>query len=410
MDKSTTPDWLVETQQKSWEPEILISGITLTFIFFLSKEIYNFYAMLIQDFGVYDAIGRSLNTITIIMLTGLKFILIIHLILRGVWTGFVGLSFVFPDGVIVKNLSKSNKNIDYSKPENFVIKIEKICSLLFSFIFSSIAFVIGLLGVFVPIVLLFLIGLDITIIQFFTRYIVLPLCILLVIFLILMDTRLVDFGVKQKIENSVFANVVTIYLTNIGKLKTILIFTAYFLIIGFVSKSEIMKFDFDNELSVDVSTELNIPSICSDHYEAERDKDLRISKATIDRFRILDNEIELFISFYKEDLYTLKKMQKDPMLFQDFYLSPDSAKIALSDIYKICIDEIILSDLKWYSIKNIHTNQKGIKTRIPLDKIENEYHELKIDKIYWSVKKKKVKIIENWAVIPFETGDDDEKN
>lgn len=37
MNDSKTPDWMLEIQNKSWEPEILISGITLTSLFILSN-------------------------------------------------------------------------------------------------------------------------------------------------------------------------------------------------------------------------------------------------------------------------------------------------------------------------------------------------------------------------------------
>lgn len=32
-DTDKTPDWLIEIQTRSWEPEIIISGIMLTFVF-----------------------------------------------------------------------------------------------------------------------------------------------------------------------------------------------------------------------------------------------------------------------------------------------------------------------------------------------------------------------------------------
>jgi len=42
-----TPDWLTEVQDRSWEPEILISGLTITVIFLLEKHIFNFHAALV---------------------------------------------------------------------------------------------------------------------------------------------------------------------------------------------------------------------------------------------------------------------------------------------------------------------------------------------------------------------------
>jgi len=72
MNKSETPDWLLEIQNKSWEPEILISGITLTFLFILSNYIYNFFGMLIQEYSVRLVVGRNLYIVSIIILAGLK--------------------------------------------------------------------------------------------------------------------------------------------------------------------------------------------------------------------------------------------------------------------------------------------------------------------------------------------------
>ncbi len=95
MNNSKIPGWLVDVQNKSWEPEILISGITLTFVFILSNYIYNFFGMLVQDFGVFDAVAKMLYRISVIAITGLKIILILHFILRGLWTGISGTSLMY---------------------------------------------------------------------------------------------------------------------------------------------------------------------------------------------------------------------------------------------------------------------------------------------------------------------------
>ena len=90
MSDQRTPDWLIETQNKSWEPEIIISGITLTFVFLLPTHLYNMFAALIQDHGAWDILGRMQYNICLMLLMGLKIILIVHLVLRGFWTGYVG--------------------------------------------------------------------------------------------------------------------------------------------------------------------------------------------------------------------------------------------------------------------------------------------------------------------------------
>jgi len=402
MNESKTPDWLIETQNKSWEPEILISGITLTFLFILSNHIYNFYGMLIQDFAVFDVMSKVLYIISVIILTGLKIILVIHLILRGVWTGFVGLSYVFPDGVKKENLPESTKNINYDKPETFVIKIEKICSLLFSFVFSSITFVIGFFIIYIPLIILFIIDLNMSYIEIIALIYSFVFIAGAIIFSILLATKLKNSRLKQKIENSIFNNILYTYFTNIGKTKSYLIFGSYFLIVTSLSFSDFSKFDFENDKSRDISSTVNINNLNRDHYEALRNQKLRIPKATIDQFHVTGHTIELFISYYKEDLYPIKELQKNSTFCKKFNIESDSTRIKLSDLYKIVIDDKPISGLRWYFTENKYTNQKGIITILPVENLTSGDHELKINKNYWSIKKKEMKLIKNWEIIPFE--------
>ena len=160
MNESKTPQWLIDVQNKSWEPEILISGITLTFIFILSKHVYNFFGMLVQDYAVSVGLAFGSYILSIFVFTGLKIILVIHLILRGLWTGFVGLSYVFPDGVNKDRMSSKMRQVQFDKPEKFVIKLEEVCSLLFSFIFSSVTLILSFALLWIPMILLYVVGLD----------------------------------------------------------------------------------------------------------------------------------------------------------------------------------------------------------------------------------------------------------
>ncbi len=402
MDKSDTPGWLREIQNKSWEPEILISGITLTFLFIITNHIYNFYGMLVQDFAVWSAIARNLNIVSLIILNGLKIILIIHLTLRGVWTGFVGLSYVFPDGVNKQNMPESKQNIDYDKPETFVIKIEKICSLLFSFIFSSITFSLGMLLLFIPMVMLFIVGLELSYIRLAFIFVIWPAVTILGILLMLLEKRQKKSIMRQKMENFIFNNVLATYFTNIGKIKTSLIFIIYFLVVTSISLPDISKFDFKNEKSTGIPSKTELVHINKDHYETMRDQKFRIPKAVIEQFRVIGTGVELFIAFYKEDLYTIKKFRENPTLLNKFEIEAAGTNMSLPDLYTIVVDDKPVSGLNWYSTDHIHTDQQGIITTIPLDNFKSGYHELKINKMFWKINKKKMKRIENWDIIPFE--------
>jgi len=401
MKEHRTPDWLIKAQNKSWEPEIIISGITLTFLFLLSKHIFNFFGMLIQDFGVFDAISNSLYNISIIMLNSLKIILIVHLILRGIWTGFVGLSYVFPEGVKKENLPKSERDNEHEKPEDFVIKIEKICSLLFSFIFSSVSSVLGLLLAFVPIILLFFTGLSIRIINKITLPFIALLFVILISQTIWEKVTKKKTGFMRKFETSIINITMTIYNTNLGKVKTLMVFLLYFAFVFLLSFSTISAFDFDNDEPIPDSRKTELPYLNIDHYNALRDTEYRHSRAALEQFRITDNKLELFISYYKEDIYTIDELQSNLKLAVKPGVLPDSSVDNIPDLYKIFINDQPVTDLQWYITKSLHTNQKGLITTITIDSLANGYHELKLDKLIWHTKKKKIKKIENWDIIPF---------
>ncbi len=402
MPDAKTPKWLIDTQNKSWEPEILISGIILTFLFLLSNYIYNFYGMLIQELNVRYVVGRNIYVVSIIILNGLKIGLIFHLILRGIWTGFVGLSYVFPDGVNKQNMPESKRKINFHKPEIFVIRLEKVCSLLFSFIFSSIIFVGSFCIGMIPFALLFIAGFDISTIRVVILYIIIPLYIILGIIWIVLANRKKKSKIVDSAENSILSNILTTYFTNMGKIKTFLLFVLYFTIISLLSLSEIFEFDFKNESNADKTIKSTIIQLNKDHYKNTRDKSLRISKAAIDQFWIEDNSIELFISFYKEDLYTIQNLTEKPASLKSLDILTDSTGIDLKSLYHIYMDDKMISGLRWYGIQNENSNQKGIITKIAVDCLERGYHEIKIDKIFWIDKNKKPQLIENWDVIPFE--------
>jgi len=402
MNKKKIPDWLIETQNKSWEPEILISGITLTFLFILSSHIYNFYGMLIQDFGVSKIIPETLYIITIIILTGLKIVLIIHLILRGIWTGFVGLSYVFPHGVRQEKLSKTDRNVRFEKPETFVIKLEKVCSLLFSFIFSSIAFFLSFYLMYIPIILMFMSGLNRKVITIVTQVYTTGVVVSVITLAFLLKTKLKKSNLKNRLSNNLYSFTLNIYFTNIGKIKTYLIFGIYFLLVILLSVSDLTKFKFKNNKGSVFSEKAGIIRLNNDHYEALRNKKLRIPKATINQFRMTEKKLKLFVSFYKNDVYTVEKIQKNPSLLKEHGMESENHQKTLPDLYHIMIDDISISGLRWYEAENQHTDQKGFFTSIPLNNLNRGYHELRIDKVLWRFKKEKLKLIKNWQIIPFE--------
>jgi len=359
---------------------------------------------MVQDFGVFRTLVRILYYISIIILSGLKIILIVHLIFRGFWTGLVGLSYVFPKGVNKRNLSESDRKLEFDKPEYYVLKLEKICSLLFSFIFSTFTFFYGNILLFMVIVLFFMFGIDLGYVRIITLSFIALFMLFSAVFLIFFRKKFNQSKYKKRMGKSVFTFMLPMYFSNIGKFKILAIYTVYFLFIIFLNINEFKKFNaFDNSKGIKFNNQTEVISLDKEHYNSTRNEKLRHGRAFINDFRIEDDRLDLFISFYKRDIFTAELFNDNPEIVKkaavNYY---QSEKFNMSDLYEITIDDSLVTSLKWYSTTLQYTDQKGLITSIPLDDYSDGYHELRINKLYWKISRKELEIIENWDVIPFE--------
>lgn len=141
------PKWLTELQQRSWEPEILLSGIVLYGMFKVPD--------LLDEFLVFfklNIFGNSsdINNLVALFKMGIYWLitgLILHLICRGIWIGMVGLSYTFPKGIQADNIGYKDKfksRVENTPSyERIVIRLEKISSSLFSISFMLFMSLIG---------------------------------------------------------------------------------------------------------------------------------------------------------------------------------------------------------------------------------------------------------------------------
>ena len=158
------------------------------------------------------------------ILTGFKIVLVTHLIFRGIWAGMVGLSYAFPQGINKKNLPATKQKVEYVKPQQFVIRLEKICSLLFSFVFASIASLILAIIFVLPLILLFIIRVDLTVIRMISNIYSVLLFVVAILFIFLVNTVFKNTKFKKMADNSFFEYIQKIYTTNLGRLKTYSLF------------------------------------------------------------------------------------------------------------------------------------------------------------------------------------------
>jgi hypothetical protein len=158
------PSWLKRIQEGSWEPEILISGIVLFGLFKIYPVLDDFYYFSQMNGSTMSSRG-DFNEILDAVLKFANIILIIgfisHILFRSVWAAFIGLSYVYKSGINYKKLNYPKRYLKtIEKSGNYtrqIIKLEKICSMLFALSFLVFMWVLGLgiLGCFVALFLTF---------------------------------------------------------------------------------------------------------------------------------------------------------------------------------------------------------------------------------------------------------------
>lgn len=140
---STTKTWLDGLQQESWQLELLISGFSIFLLLGVKGALWEMEYDLVllkqssERFFILDALyygGR-------IAYAAVTLCLIVHVILRGLWIAAIGLRSVSGDidydhfryqPFFMKRLRKGMGSFD-----GYIERLEKYCSLLFSFAFLT---------------------------------------------------------------------------------------------------------------------------------------------------------------------------------------------------------------------------------------------------------------------------------
>jgi len=146
--------WVKEVARQSWEPELLISGaaayasLSLPDLFKSVFLTYQSEYMIGSSFldlyfpALIYAVFASIGQIMI-----LTFVL--HFSMRAFWVGMVGLLSVYPEGIrfdeikYVNNYGKQFLKRKLTSVEEFIIRLDKWCSVLFSIAFIIVLVMLG---------------------------------------------------------------------------------------------------------------------------------------------------------------------------------------------------------------------------------------------------------------------------
>jgi len=210
--KASFSDWLELLQQESWQLELLVSGFAL-FGVWESRHFLKRFEAYVGSHSLEELSTMFLLFGFILLLKAawsIFFInLLIHVVLRGLWIGAIGLRYVSGE-IDYETLGYNERFEDYLKRrvgrfDNYIEKLEKVCSVIFAYTFLLFFIFISSVMVLIHLILLGLLtgylsdlgwgGLGLT---------------LFLIYLILGFVVLIDFltiGSINKVRSDAFAKV-----------------------------------------------------------------------------------------------------------------------------------------------------------------------------------------------------------
>ncbi len=341
--------------------------------------------------------------------------LILHLFVRGVWIGLVGLSYVFPKGIDNEKLNYKGKFENRVKtiPDftNQIIQLEKISSSIFSisyFIFMSIlgAYFFFLLSVLVPFYLFLLIS-GIGFSELFNHPIYLKVLtgymyVLLGIGVIYMiDFLSLGLFKKNRITAKIYypiykfvstltlsvlyRNIYYLLISNFKRWKVILFIIVFlvltFYMIGINGDRSSISRQFTQIEMYGSSYRYHLQS---DAY-ANLEPDGKYQKASIQSDIVKDDVLRLFITHYSifDDSV---KVNCDYEVF-DSRESTDSLKLACMNLfYKVAVDDSLYMDIPWLFHYNNQTSHRGIISYLDISDLDKGMHRVEIGLENWFYK------------------------
>jgi len=128
-------------QEDSWQLELLVSGFTIFGLFYALDPVQNAFRIALHEDDILKDVYQTVFTAILILI----FNLIIHVILRSLWIGALGVRYVSGE-VKIDNLNYSERFTNYLNKkigsfDDYIEKLEKLCSIIFAISFLLIFYV-----------------------------------------------------------------------------------------------------------------------------------------------------------------------------------------------------------------------------------------------------------------------------
>lgn len=429
------PKWLTELQLKSWEPEVLLSGIVLYGMFKMPELLDQFLYYFRVNF---DSISNNIDSFVGMMKVAVYWLtggLIAHLISRGIWVGMVGLSFTFPKGIELDEIKLTDKYRNYlakiPSTEKIILNLESFSSSLFSISFMMFMMMLGsyfyiLVTIIAPIfTTLYFFG-DIFDNDLFGYIVAGYLLLVLGIgFLGFIDFVTLGFFKRFKWISKIYwpfyrmVGILTfarfyrpiyyILVSNIKGWKIAVLLTTFvigsFMWVGSISNS---TYPGENLSQISMWSDSRATGAYTGYYDDQID-DIKSIVASIQSDIIRGNTVRLFLVLQASREDSIKAYCNLDSLLQVEGLGSARAKIqCLATFYSVAVDDFIYSDLPFKFHYKSKTQQRGLLTYLDVSSLETGLHHLKIsmpDSMYRNSQITNIPFYREEAYLPYPVPD-----
>ena len=400
------PKWLHELQLKSWEPEVLLSGIVLYGMFKmpdLLDDLLYFFRVNFSDNGNIFESFVGLMKVAVFWLTGG---LIAHLISRGIWVGMVGLSFTFPKGIILDDLKLTDKYKKYLSriptTEKIILNLESFSSSLFSISFMMFMMMLGtyfylFITIIAPILTSIYFFGDIFDIEW-VGYVLAGYIISIVVigFMGFVDFVTLGFFKRFKWIAKIywpfyrFVGTLTlarfyrpiyyILVSNIKGWKIALLLTI-FVVTSFqwINKSGNTTYPGESISQISLWSNSQGTGAYTGYYD-DQIEDIKSVEASIQSDIIRGNTVRLFLVLQATREDSIKKHCNLDSLFNVEGMNRANARLqCASSFYTIRVNDSIYSDLPYKFHYKSKTKQRGLLTYLDVSSLESGLHHISIN-------------------------------
>jgi hypothetical protein len=131
-------------QEDSWQLELLVSGFTIFGLFYAFEPVQDAFMKALNEQDMLKDLYQTL----LLAIAILIFNLIIHVVLRSLWIGALGVRYISGE-IDIEKLNYSERFTNYLNKkigsfDSYIEKLEKICSIIFAISFLLIFYVAGI--------------------------------------------------------------------------------------------------------------------------------------------------------------------------------------------------------------------------------------------------------------------------